>query len=119
MKNSINLNHIQKIHEQLKKQIVALRSIKEEAMQAEEKLRGMSYTDKVRHALVQTRQSLEENIRVLTIMAEAAEAALVQYKRTEEKVVDRYNLDMVYYPATKFSLSRISGLEEYRMLISF
>lgn len=119
MKNSINLNHIREIEEQLKKQIAELRFLKEEAVQAEKKIKGMSYTEKVRQAFVKTRESLDENIRVLTAMAEAAETALMQYSRAEEKVVDRYNLDTVYYPETRFSLSRISGLEEYRMLIPF
>lgn len=117
--NRVNLRHIQEVEDQLLKQIMTLRLLYEETMQAEEKIKHMAYMDRSRRALSRSRESLDENIRVLTSMAEVLCKARLEYQRTDERIIDRYNLDTVIYPETRFETSRITGMEVYRSLMPF
>lgn len=117
--NRVNLRHLQEAEDQLLKQIMTLRLLYEETLQAEEKIKHMAYMDKSRWALVRSRETLDENIRVLTAMAEVLRKARMEYRRTEERIADRYNLDTVIYPETRFETSRITGMEEYGSLMPF
>lgn len=119
MKNQINLNHLREIEEKLRKQADGLSLLCEEVSRAQERVKELSYMDASRHALAQTGEALRENIRVLNQMAAAVREAAAQYERAERKITDRYNLDTVVYPQTQFSVSYITGLDEYRMLMPF
>lgn len=119
MENCINLSQMQEIGEKLKKQAQILRNLAEETEQAEQKIKDMSYMDRTRQALIRTGESLEENIRVLTEMSSVIREAVRQYRRTEEKITDRCNLDTVDDPQPRFGVSRITGLNDYRMLLPF
>ena len=119
MRTYADLNWLRAAGDQLERQITVLRQLYEETVQAEEKIKYMSYTDKTKQALAKSKGALDENIRVLTLMAGALRDALLSYSRTEEQIVDHYNLDVVIYPKTRFETSRISGLEDYQSLMPF
>lgn len=117
--NCVNLRHMQIAREQLREQIVTLRILYEEILRAEEKIKHMAYMDRTKIALSRSRESLGENIRVLTSMAEILNEACLEYRKTEGRITDRYNLDTVIYPKTRFETSRITGMEEYQSLMPF
>lgn len=114
-----NLRHLQTTEERLLEQIKTLRILSEETLQAEEKIKHMAYMDKTKRALFRSREALDENIRVLTSMAAVLHNVRLEYQRTEERIVDRCNLDAVIYPETRFGTSQITGMEEYRSLMPF
>lgn len=117
--NRIDLRRLMDTAEQLERQTERMKQLYEAAMQTEKKIKYMSYMDKTRRLLAKTKESLEENIRIQSLMAEVLWEACDSYRRTEERIVDRYNLDTVVYPATRFATSRITGMEEYRSLMPF
>lgn len=119
MRTYADLKWLRAAGEQLERQIAVLQQLYEETVQAEEKIKYMSYTDKTKQALAKSKGALDENIRVLTLMARVIHDALLSYNRTEEQIVDHYNLDVVIYPKTRFDTSRITGLEDYRSLMPF
>ena len=119
MKNSISLSRLQEIEKQLRKQIAALHLICQETEQAEYKIKHISYTEKTQHTLIKLKESLNDNIRVLTLMATVINEAIAQYHRAEKEITDRYNLDIVFYPKAEFAVNYITGLDNCRSLIPF
>lgn len=119
MKNYIDFRRVQVCEEQIQKQIAALRLVQEEIRQAEEDVRHMSYMEKTRQELFMAQQELAENIRVLSALASVLEETCGEYRRTEAQIIDRYNLDIEIYPDTRFEVSRITGMEQYRELMPF
>lgn len=119
MRTCTNLRQLQTAGEQLQKQIRILRILYEETLQAEKKIEYMSYMDQTKRAFSQSREAIAENIRVLSSMAEVLQNTSIEYCRTEDRITDRYNLDTVIYPETRFDTSRITGMEEYRSLMPF
>lgn len=119
MKAYTDLKHIRTVEERIHRQIRTLHFLYEEILQAEEKIKYMAYMDKSRLALFRCRESLDENIRVLTSMETVLREASAEYIRTEKRITDRCNLDSVLYPETRFEKSRITGMEEYQSLMPF
>lgn len=117
--NRVDLKRLQIAQEQLKKQIAVMRQLYEETLQTEEKIKNMDYMDRTKSILIKSRESMAENIRVLTLMAEVLREAELKYRKTEAQITDRYNLDTVIYPKTRFETSRITGMEEYQLLMPF
>lgn len=117
--NCVDLRRMRRVGEELTRQVTALGLLREELCQAEEKIKYMAYVDETRQIFAQSREAMDENIRVLTTMAAVLREAAVQYHRTEEKIADRYNLDTVVYPDTQFGVSRITGMEAYKPLMPF
>lgn len=117
--NRVNLKRLQAAEEQLQKQIRTLQLLYEETSQAEKKIKDMAYMEKTRRSFLRSKEALEENIRVLISMAAVLQKARIEYCRTEGRITDRYNLDIVIYPQVRFETSRITGMEEYRSLMPF
>ena len=117
--NRVVLKRLQVAQGQLRKQIAVMRQLYEETLQAEQIIKNMDYMDRTKSILIKSRESMEENIRVLTLMAEVLHEAGLEYRKTEARITDRYNLDTVIYPKTRFETSRITGMEEYQSLMPF
>lgn len=119
MKNSFDFNRMRSIQEEIKKQMAVLQLLLEELDQVEKRIHEMSYMEDVKRELNMSRESLSENIRVLSAMDKVISEAFQLYRQAEDKISDRYNLDTVTYPETIFGVSRISGLEKCKFLIQF
>lgn len=119
MKNSIDFNQMRLLEEQIRKQTAVLQLLLEELDQIEKRIHEMSYMDSVKREIIMSRESLTENIRVLSAMDKVICEALQFYRQTEDRICDRYNLDTVFYPETIFGVSRITGLEKCKFLIQF
>ena len=117
--NRVDLKQLTVGAEQLERQVRRLEGLCEEILRTEEKIKHMSYMDKTRRLLMRSREELEEYCRVQSLMAKVLLEACDSYIRTEERIVDRYNLDTVVCPPTRFDTSRITGMEEYQSLMPF
>lgn len=115
----INLKNINAIEERLHKQIAVLRFLCGDIGKAEEKIKHMSYMTKTKQALMRSKEALDANIRTLTSMTMVLEKVRLEYQQTEARITDRYNLDIVIYPETRFEISKITGMEAYQSLIPF
>lgn len=119
MKTYISLRHIQEISEELHRQAGSLNRMYDEILAAEEKIKYMSYMEEAEKSLAEAKASLDENIRDLNRMAQTLDEVLLRYRQTEKKITDRCNLDTVEYPETRFGISSIGNLEQYRTLMPF
>ncbi len=119
MEMKMDFKHMQATGERLLWQIMELRLLRDEITQAESKIKYMSYTEPVRAELVKSREALDANIRVLISMEKVMKESCAKYQRTEGRISDRYNLEMVVYPMTEFKTSYITGMEEHQALMPF
>ena len=105
--------------EELRKQITKLEHLLEEIGQTEVKIKHMAYMDQTRKALAESKVALESHVRTLTSVVAVLQDVCREYSKTDKKIADRYNLDTVEYPETRFDISKITGLEEYQSLMPF
>lgn len=119
MKTKITLRHIQEMPEELRGQAGVLTRMYEEILAAEEKIKYMSYMEETERNLAQAKESLDENIRDLTQMAQVLENVLTLYRQTERQITDHYMLDALEYLESSFGESGIGNLEQYKSLMPF
>lgn len=115
----IDIKHVQAVKERLLGQISILQNLQEELKQTEQKIKDMAYMEETLYLLRKSRKEAEEEIHTLSCFAQCLEEAAGICKKTEQRIADVYNLDVIAYPKSIFRTSYISGLEANRHLLTF
>ena len=113
---AIYFKHVQAAREGLLEQISILRNIQEELIETEQKIKYMSFTEQTLLYLKEGRRELEKEIFSLQSMADCLEEVCL---KTEQRICDSYNMEIVAYPRTVFARSSMKHLDSNKSLFKF
>lgn len=69
--------------------------------------------------LKKARESLDIQIEAFIAMEEGTEEAAAIYRLARQQMIRLFDLEEIRYPETLFGVNSLSGLDQYRDLISF
>ncbi len=116
---AIYFKHVQAAREGLLEQISILRNIQEELIETEQKIKYMSFTEQTLLYLKEGRRELEKEIFSLQSMADCLEEVSEICLKTEQRICDSYNMEIVAYPRTVFARSSMKHLDSNKSLFKF
>lgn len=119
MKGCVNLNVLQIACDRLEDQVERLQKMAAQIRQIEKKVEIIGQEEGMKEAVIKSRKSLEAHINMIKSMIECLKCVQEEYRKTEEQVADRYNLEVIEYPKVHFAVSKITGMESFWPLMPF
>lgn len=115
----INIRSVQAVRERLLEQVFILKTAIENIRETEQKLQGMSLMDETRYLLDQSRRELEDEVQGHQSMAECLASICAVCKKSEENIVQMYDLEQIIYPDTDYGVSDLTDLDDFADIILF
>ena len=114
--NSIYLNRVQAVGEQLLGQMLVLEDILEELGEIDRIIQEMSFTVEASLLIRKSRAELDKEIYMIHQMSECLLKIAETYMKTEQRITAQYDMEDLWHPRTRFGISMITGLEGYRSI---
>ena len=115
----IHLKNVRAACDDLLEQTSTLKQIYEEIKKIEMSLSTTSYIENAMYLMKECEGELEEEALTMGQLSNCLLEVANVYEKTENKIADCYNLEVIQYPKTTFGISKITGLEEFENLLTF
>ncbi len=115
----IHLKNVRAVGDHMLEHSSILKNINEEIKKIEESLKTTSYMDEAMYLMKECEEELEEECLTLRQLSSCLLEVTRVYEDTENKIADYYNLEVIVNPKTEFGRSKITGLDEFRHLLTF
>ncbi len=115
----IDLRRVRMVEAGLSEKEAVLKSIAADLEKIETRMKEMTLGEEVCMQMAKIRESIDEDRTALHQMAVCLEDVREICRKSEQSIVDRYDLEYIAYPETTFGISHITGLEPYESLLVF